>query len=56
MHIVLLENGISIRLDLINESVTPIDIDISNTEINFGRTIVLSKIYTTPLVLHLDNL
>lgn len=54
--IVLLENGISIRLDLINESVTPIDIDISNTEINFGRTIVLSKIYTTPLVLHLDNL
>lgn len=54
--LVLLENGISIRLDLMCEAVTPINIDISNTENNFDRKIVLSKIYTAPLVLHLDDL
>ena len=52
--IVFLENGISIRLDLINKSITPLGSisDISNNE----PMVVLSKIYTTPLVLHLDNL
>lgn len=51
--IVFLENGISIRLDLINKPVIPLQsIDISNNE----PMVVLSKIYTTPLVLHLDNL
>jgi hypothetical protein len=51
--IIMLENGISIRLDLINKPVIPLQsIDISNNE----PMVVLSKIYTTPLVLHLDNL
>jgi len=52
--IIFIEKGISIRLDLLNDSIIPLNgmTDISNNE----PAIILSKIYTAPLVLHLDDL
>ena len=52
--IIFLENGLSVRLDLLNESVPPIS-GVSE-DINYDSMVILSKIYTAPLVLHLDNI
>jgi len=53
--VILLESGITIRLDLNNKAVTPITgTDISN--VNFKEMILLSKSYNAPLVLHLEDL
>lgn len=53
--VILLESGITIRLDLYNKAVTPITgTDISN--VNFEEMILLSKSYNAPLVLHLEDL
>jgi len=50
--IVLLSEGISIRLDLSLKPVEPLPgIDMSNNPIS-----LLGKVYTAPLILHLDNL
>jgi hypothetical protein len=54
--VILLESGITIRLDLYNKAVTPITgTDISNN-INYKEMILLSKSYNAPLVLHLEDL
>jgi hypothetical protein len=50
--VVLLSEGISIRLDLFLKPVEPLPgIDMSNNPIS-----LLGKVYTAPLILHLDNL
>lgn len=53
--VIVLDNGLSVRLDLLNEPVPPLS-GISGTDINYGSMVILSKIYTSTLVLHLDNL
>lgn len=53
--IIFLVNGFSVRLDLLSESVPPIS-GVTGTNINYDSMIILSKTYTAPLVLHLDNL
>ena len=53
--IIFIVNGFSVRLDLLSESVPPIS-GVTGTNINYDSMIILSKTYTAPLVLHLDNL
>lgn len=53
--IILISSGITIRLDLLSE--TPDELgNIDYTSNNLPPPILLSKLYTVPLVLHLENL
>ena len=53
--IILISSGITIRLDLLSD--TPVTLDnIDYTTNNVPPPILLSKLYTVPLVLHLENL
>lgn len=53
--LILLSSGISIRLDLLSKIPNPVQ-DLNYTSDNVPPQILLSKIYTTSLVLHLANL
>jgi len=54
--VILLESGITIRLDLFNKLVAPIQYNDISNNINYKEMIVLSKLYNVPLVLHLEDL
>ena len=53
--IILISSGITIRLDLLSDTPDTLD-NIDYTSNNVPPPILLSKLYTVPLVLHLDNL